>query len=60
MLVTATPTWSLMRVMWYSNGPGMASNCQSNSEPQNWLALAVSSAGISKCAGSPDIATPLA
>src|SRR5215211_3590737 len=60
MLVTATPTWSLIRVMWYSNGPGMASNCQSNSAPQNWPALAVSSAGISKCAGWPGIATPLA
>src|SRR4029450_9006943 len=45
ILVTATPTWSLMRVMWYSNGPGMASNCQSNSDAQNCRALAGSPAG---------------
>src|SRR5215211_4622690 len=34
MLVTATPVWSLMRVMWYSNGPGVASNCQEQRAPE--------------------------
>src|SRR5919201_186670 len=58
MLVIAAPAWSLMRVMWYSNGPGKASNCHPNSEPQNWRPLAVSSAGISKCTGWPGIAPP--
>src|SRR6266511_2439974 len=60
MLVIATPVWSLIRVMWYSNGPGEASNFQSKSEPQNSRPLAVSSAGISKCTGWPAMATPLA
>ena len=35
MLVIVRPAWSLIRVMWYSNGPGGPSNCQSKSEPQN-------------------------
>src|SRR5215204_1155963 len=42
MLVIARPAWSLIRVMWYSNGPGEASNFQSKSEPQNSRPLAVS------------------
>src|SRR5215218_1435103 len=58
MLVIARPAWSLIRVMWYSNGPGEASNFQSKSEPQNSRPLAVSSAGISKCTGWPAMATP--
>src|ERR1700730_13955666 len=48
MSVTAAPVWSLMRVMWYSNGPGIPSNCQSKSEPQKASPSLVSSAGISK------------
>src|SRR5919197_4551130 len=60
MLVIARPAWSLIRVVWYSNGPGKASNFQSKSEPQNWRPLSVSSAGISKCTGWPGMATPLA
>src|SRR5436853_5071766 len=49
MLVMAAPIWSLILVMWYSLGPGYASNCHPNSEPQNSRPLPVSSAGISIC-----------
>src|SRR5256885_6080119 len=59
MLVIAAPAWSLIRVMWYSNGPGNDSNCHPKSEPQNSLPFAVSSAGISTCTGWPAIAPPL-
>src|SRR6266567_5836344 len=60
MLVIAAPAWSLILVMWYSNGPGNASNCHPKSEPQNSRPFAVSSAGISKCTGWPGIAPPVA
>src|SRR2546423_7768221 len=59
MLVIAAPAWSLMRVMWYSDGPGYDSNCHPKSPPQNSRAFAVSSAGISKWAISPGILPPL-
>jgi hypothetical protein len=49
MFVIAAPLVSLIRVMWYSDGPGYASNCQPNSEPQNSRDFSVSSAGISMC-----------
>src|SRR5437667_6432757 len=60
MFVIAAPAWSLIRVMWYSNGPGNASNCHPKSEPQNSRPLAVSSAGISKWTGWPGMVSPLA
>src|SRR6266487_2682590 len=60
MLVIAAPAWSLILVMWYSNGPGNASNCHPKSEPQNSRPFAVSSAGISKRTGWPGIAPPVA
>src|SRR5437867_1140598 len=55
MLVSAAPVWSLILVMWYSDGPGYDWNCQPNSEPQNSRPCAVSSAGISMCTISPGI-----
>src|SRR6266540_2963838 len=60
MLVMAAPPVSLIRVMWYSDGPGYDSNCHPKSEPQNSRPWAVSSAGISKCTIWPAIAVPLA
>src|SRR5207247_158703 len=59
MLVIAAPAWSLIRVMWYSNGPGNDSNCHPKSEPQNSRPFAVSSAGISTCTGWPGMISPL-
>src|SRR5215212_3336633 len=58
MFVSAPPVVSLIRVMWYSDGPGNASNCHPKSDPQNSFALAVSSAGISMCTISPAIHPP--
>src|SRR5690349_21351508 len=48
MLVIATPPSSLIRAMWYSNGPGYDSKVQPKSELQNSRPLPVSSAGISR------------
>src|SRR5947208_11414353 len=55
MFVTAPPVCSPVRVMWYSAGPGYASNCHPKREPQNSRPSAVSSAGISKCTIWPGI-----
>jgi len=54
----AAPVESLIRVMWYSNGPGNASNCQPKSEPQKSRPFPVSSAGISTCTTLPGMVTP--
>src|SRR5436190_929013 len=59
MLVIAAPARSLIRVMWYSDGPGYAWNSHPKSGPQNWRAFSVSSAGISMCTISPGIRPPL-
>jgi hypothetical protein len=55
MFVIAPPVRSPMRVMWYSDGPGYASNVHPNRPPQNSRLAPVSSAGISMCTISPDI-----
>src|SRR5918994_148136 len=55
MLVIAPPVCSLIWVVWYSNGPGKASNSHPKSEPQNSRPLAVSCAGISTFTTCPGI-----
>src|SRR6266567_8343164 len=59
MFVIAAPCSPPICVVWYSNGPGLAWNCQPNKEPQNCWLLVVSSAGISMCTISPGNAASL-
>src|SRR5437879_5274816 len=60
MFVIAAPAWSLILLMWYSNGPGNASNFHPKREPQNSRPFAVSSAGISMWTGCPAMVPPFA